>query len=510
MSDPQKIQESLLTPHSILSPKSSPSSDLLLSEELSSKLKTTYEYEDTPSDRESKDQVFQELKSLIDSWFSSTAKALNQTASGQFLVFGSFRMGVNHRDSDLDTICIAPNFVNRDTHFFGDLFQSLKNQCKVSEIYVISDAMVPLIKLKFNGIPIDILLAIMEIQKIPNDLEFLNKDEELLKNIEEKSYKGLNGIRTAETIMRSVKNLEEFRLFLKLIKLWAKNKLIYSSVMGYLGGISWAILAAKICQLYPEYAAAKLLERFFFIYSLWIWEEMPVLLEPLKNNIETAPNPKLLQFQWDEKAEKTEMSIITPAFPCMNSSHTVSITTSQIIRNCFRKGFKTIRAIRNKQKEWDSLFEKTKFFEKFPKFLEISIVAKVDQGDFLVWRGHYESRLRKFIRILENLKYHKVITFQLNPNGVERKDEEFPFCFSYYIGIKISEDNSNHAKLLGLKEIDLDSAVRTFLDTVVQSHSIIPEHLNTRVRIVDKGELDTAKKPKEMKKSINLKDKIKI
>ena len=156
------------------------------------------------------------------------------------------------------------------------------------------------------------------------------------------------------------------------------------------------------------------------------------------------------------------------------------------------------------------MFENTKFFEKFPKFLEISIVAKVDQGDFLVWRGHYESRLRKFIRILENLKYHKVITFQLNPNGVERKDEEFPFCFSYYIGIKISEDNSNHAKLLGLKEIDLDSAVRTFLDTVVQSHSIIPEHLNTRVRIGDKGELDTAKKPKEMKKSINLKDKIKI
>lgn len=511
------MMDLLLTPHSVLSLKDSSPEDNSLSEFFDSRLKTSYDYDDSPPEREAKEQVFQELKSIIDKWLSATATASSTTPSGQFLVFGSFRMQVNHKESDLDTICIVPNFVDRDKNFFGELFESLKTHGKVTDIYVISDAMVPLIKLKFATIPIDILFARMEVPSIPSDLDFLNNDEQLIKNIEEKSYKGLNGIRTAETINRSVKNLQEFRLFLKLIKLWAKNKLIYSSVMGYLGGISWAILASKICQLYPNYSAAKLLERFFFIYSLWIWEEMPVLLEPLKTTPEIAPNPKLLQFQWDEKGEKTEMSIITPAFPCMNSSHTVSITSSQIIRNSFRKGYKTIKAIRNKQKEWDSLFEKVKFFEKFPFFLEISIVAKADQGDFLVWRGHYESRLRKFIRILENLKYHKFMTFQLNPNGFERKDEEFPFCYSYYVGMKISEDNTNQAKLLGLKEIDLDSAVRTFLDTVVQSHSIIPEHLNTKVRIVGKGDLDqgivSGNKLKETKKEVKtlmLKDKIRI
>ena len=40
---------------------------------------------------------------------------------------------------------------------------------------------------------------------------------------------------------------------------------------------------------------------------------MLVLLENIRNNIETISNSKLLQFQWDKKAEKTEMSIITPA-----------------------------------------------------------------------------------------------------------------------------------------------------------------------------------------------------
>lgn len=31
------------------------------------------------------------------------------------------------------------------------------------------------------------------------------------------------------------------------MKLWGKSKGIYTNMMGYLGGISWAILVAKIC-----------------------------------------------------------------------------------------------------------------------------------------------------------------------------------------------------------------------------------------------------------------------
>lgn len=43
--------------------------------------------------------------------------------------------------------------------------------------------------------------------------------------------------------------MEIYRNTLKLIKLWAKNKGIYSNMMGYMGGISWAILVGKICQV---------------------------------------------------------------------------------------------------------------------------------------------------------------------------------------------------------------------------------------------------------------------
>ena len=42
-------------------------------------------------------------------------------------------------------------------------------------------------------------------------------------------------------------------------------------MQGYLGGISWAILVAKIVQLFPNLKANKLLKKFFKTYKIWEW-----------------------------------------------------------------------------------------------------------------------------------------------------------------------------------------------------------------------------------------------
>ncbi|VDN04142.1 unnamed protein product, partial [Onchocerca ochengi] len=44
---------------------------------------------------------------------------------------------------------------------------------------------------------------------------------------------------------------------------------IYSNVLGYLGGVSWAILVARTCQLYPNIGPARLVQKFFLLYSKW-------------------------------------------------------------------------------------------------------------------------------------------------------------------------------------------------------------------------------------------------
>jgi len=51
--------------------------------------------------------------------------------------------------------------------------------------------------------------------------------------------------------------------------LFVLGKGIYSNALGFLGGVSWAMLVARVCQLYPNAAASTLVLKFFLVFSKW-------------------------------------------------------------------------------------------------------------------------------------------------------------------------------------------------------------------------------------------------
>lgn len=64
--------------------------------------------------------------------------------------------------------------------------------------------------------------------------------------------------------------------------------------MGFPGGVAWAMLVARVCQLYPQATGSVIIGKFFRIISKWGWPQPVVLKE-----IESGPlqvrvwNPKV-------------------------------------------------------------------------------------------------------------------------------------------------------------------------------------------------------------------------
>lgn len=110
-------------------------------------------------------------------------------------------------------------------------------------------------------------------------------DDNILRGCDKESIRSLNGSRVTDIILKLVPNHENFRITLRCIKLWAKHRGIYSNVLGYLGGVSWAILVANICIIFPKLAPNKLLYNFFKYYSEWEWNsENPILITEIRND----------------------------------------------------------------------------------------------------------------------------------------------------------------------------------------------------------------------------------
>ncbi|KZP13435.1 polymerase [Athelia psychrophila] len=314
-------------------------------------------------------------------------------AGGKIYTFGSYRLGVHGPGSDIDTLCVVPKHVLREDFF--EVFEPMVKELEgCTEVSGVSEAFVPVIKAKIQGIPLDFTMARLALSSIPDDLVL--KDDNLLRNLDERCVRSLNGSRVTDEILRVVPNVQVFRDSLRCIKLWANRRAIYSNVNGFLGGVAWAMLVARICQLYPNAIAGAIVSRFFIIMYQWTWPQ-PVLLK----QIEEGPlqvrvwNPKLYPADRSHR-----MPIITPAYPAMCATHNVTASTQMIMTEEFKKGADIVDKVIVGTAEWSELFQKHDFFHKYRYYLQV--IASTGSADLqLKWSGTVESRMRQLVMKLE-------------------------------------------------------------------------------------------------------------
>ncbi|CAJ0588911.1 unnamed protein product [Cylicocyclus nassatus] len=419
--------------------------DLRLTEQLVECLKSFNLFE-TDEEMHARIEVLRKLNSLVKTWVRKVSESklppeMCENVGGKLFTFGSYRLGVHTRGADIDTLCVAPRHVDRQD-FFGSFYEMLKEDENVTDLHAVEDAFVPVIKLKYAGIELDILFARLALKEIPDD-QTLN-DDMLLKNLDDKSIRSLNGCRVADEILRLVPYPESFALCLRAVKLWAKNHGIYSNVLGFLGGVTWAILVARTCQLYPNASPSKLLLKFFLVFVTWEWP-LPVVLK----DMDSANRPDIGNLQelvWDPRIRGSDrfhlMPILTPAFPEQNSTFNVTNSTRSIMINEMKEGLDIMKDIYEGRAEWSKLFEEVNFFTRYKHFISLTCAAR-NEEDHLIFCGFVESKIRHLIGALErnqgiSLAHINPRQYKPLPSAIPKFGPGFenPVCTLWFIGLE--------------------------------------------------------------------------
>jgi len=381
-----------------------------------------------------RERVLVKMGNLHREWVRSVAtkRGLNadavDSAGGELFTSGSYRLGVHEPGADIDTIAVAPNICTRDD-FFGSgyispnkiegdddeaperdpdsLAERIRRHPDVTNFVPVENAAVPILTFDWEGINIDLLFAQLNSPSVSSNFDV--DDDMVLSGVDSATEKSLNGPRVTNLIAALVSGTEQryqtFLTVVRLVRKWAKSRGLYSNKMGYWGGVNINMAVALVLQLYPNACPASLLRKFFLVFKSWRWPN-PVML--------TKPHDAELGLPvWNSHQAATMRQVapmITPAYPAMNSTLSVSRQTLQILHEEFCRGhnivdklykdFQRGDVLDEEEVEsgeiWKELFEPSDFFIGYPHYLSVCVVGPTQQ-DAQSWAGFVESRLRKLV-----------------------------------------------------------------------------------------------------------------
>lgn len=422
--------------------------DIQLNDSLIAELKARGSFESEQATKK-RVEVLSLFQKMVQEFVFTVSKKKNMSdgmardAGGKIFTFGSYRLGVYGPGSDIDTLVVVPKHVARED-FFSVFEQIIRKRPELEEITSVPDAFVPIIKIEFDGISIDLIYARLNVPRVPPDMNL--EDKNLLKNIDEKDLRSLNGTRVTDEILQLVPKPTVFKHALRCIKMWAQQRAVYGNVFGFPGGVAWAMLIARICQLYPNAVSSTIVEKFFTIYTKWNWPQ-PVLLKP----IEDGPlqvrvwNPRLYPHDRQHK-----MPVITPAYPSMCATHNITNSTQKIILKELERGAEIMKEIALSTKKWSDLFTRHTFFHDYKFYLCVVAGTLSTDEEHHKWSGMIESKLRILVQKLE-------VTDGISVAHPYVKE----FSNSYYLGnLHVDEVVSAYGTLQGdptiskLKEVE--------------------------------------------------------
>ncbi|KAL6896842.1 hypothetical protein ACP4OV_007414 [Aristida adscensionis] len=342
----------------------------------------------SPQDERKRERVIRELKKIVMQWAKAVAheeRVPQRQTTAMVLTYGSYTLGAHGPDSDIDAICAGPCIATLQYHFFVVLRQILEARPEVSEVQTVGSAKVPLMRFRFNGISVDFTYAQLP---VIDALKAVNTfSPELLQKIDARSWRSLSGVRVNEQIVQLVPDGEKFQVLLRCVKLWARKRGLHCHHLGFFAGIHLAILAAFICQRYPNACVNGLFTVFFEIFAHWPWQS-PVSLH---DQLTDCP-----------PTEGRLMPILMPCTPPEYCMSNVTMSTFKKIREELLRAYALTKDPLRHDSEWTWIFAPFPYSAKYQQFLRIALCASTSE-ELLDWVGWVKSRFRNLIAKLENI-----------------------------------------------------------------------------------------------------------
>lgn len=418
-------------------------------EQMEEYLKTQGFFED---EKESvkRERVLGILNSLLNKSITSLAQKarvpVEKNNMCKIFTFGSYRLGVHSKDADIDTLCVAPNFVSRND-FFTLFYNELAEKEYIEDISKVTNTFVPLIKFKIHKIPIDLVFARLDLPFIPPNIDLL--DNKLLKHMDEKCIVSLNGNRVTDEILAVVPEVETFHKALRFVKYWAQKRRVYGHSFGYMGGVAYALCLAKVCQMHPDADAFSTVSLFFSVLCRWPWPQPIIIKEvPDYNYNLKIWNPRANPAQRSDK-----MPVITPVYPPICSTYNITVSTLTVMKREFARSSNIIQQLSNSEISPEAAFEAlcapSDFFTRHKNYFLV-VLASSSQQELKKFSGFAIPKIRVFaakLEIIENISYAYVYPEAHEGEGTMEQslclkklgatDGTYAFC-AVFVGIEFS------------------------------------------------------------------------
>lgn len=425
-------------------------------------------------------------------------------AGGKILTLGSQALDSATPGADVDLLCVVPYFVEH-SHFFADsgLGGLLRDCDEIEDLHPVPDAFVPVIKFVLYGVHVDLLVTRLRLPQIPADLSPL-QDKLLLRCVNETDVNAVNGVRVAAAIMSLVPHKDNFRTTLQAVKLWSQRRGINHNQLGFPGGVAWAMLTARVCQLYPNAAPSTLLSRFFSTWSQWKFGEvsLPVLLHASdalggyvtsprlrsaklihrlgalsSGNVELPSHIAALDWNPQNARDRTYvMQVITPCRPRICATHSVCKSTLAVLKAELALASSVISSLNSRNAEasdepWTEIFEPIDFFSYYKGYMIVELTADNDE-QLLHWCGWVKSRLRRLTVALERTPgvdtVHPLpwpLAVRCNSSQGEASTPASSKCISFFIGLGFVRSAGEQVN--GARQLDLRPPAKDFIASLL-------------------------------------------